>query len=65
MCRMFGMVATIPQSIAPWMTDTEPSLRTLAAVDKSGEANPDGWGIAWYDGEQDCPYVVKEPEPAN
>jgi len=65
MCRMFGMVATTSQSIAPWMTDTEPSLRTLAIADKSGEPNSDGWGIAWYDGEQDCPHVVKEPVPAN
>jgi predicted glutamine amidotransferase len=65
MCRMFGMVATTPQSIAPWMTEVEPSLRSLAIADKSGEANPDGWGIGWYDGEQDCPRVVKDPGPAN
>ncbi|HZL83378.1 MAG TPA: class II glutamine amidotransferase [Candidatus Deferrimicrobium sp.] len=61
---MFGMVATTPQSIAPWMTDVEPSLRSLAIADKSGEPNPDGWGIGWYDGEQDCPHVVKDPSPA-
>ena len=65
MCRMFGMVATIPQSIGPWMTDIEPSLRSLAVADKSGEPNADGWGIGWYDSEQDCPHVVKEPGPAN
>lgn len=65
MCRMFGMVATMSESIAPWMTDVEPSLRSLAVADQSGEANPDGWGIAWYDGEQDSPHVVKEPGPAN
>ena len=65
MCRMFGMVATTSQSIAPWMTDTEPSLRSLAIADKSGEPNPDGWGIGWYEGEQDCPLVVKEPVPAD
>jgi glutamine amidotransferase len=47
------------------MTEVEPSLRSLAIADKSGEANPDGWGIAWYDSEQDCPRVVKEPGPAN
>ncbi|RIE08635.1 class II glutamine amidotransferase [Candidatus Cryosericum hinesii] len=64
MCRMFGIVATMPQSIAPWMTDVEPSLRSLAIADKSGEANPDGWGIAWYNGEQDAPHVVKDPGPA-
>jgi len=58
------MVATTPQSIAPWMTDVEPSLRSLAIADKSGEPNPDGWGIGWYDGEQDCPHVVKDPAPA-
>jgi len=65
MCRMFGIVATTPQSIAPWMTDIEPSLRSLAIADKSGQPNADGWGITWYDGEQDCPHVVKEPGPAN
>src|SRR5450756_3114693 len=65
MCRMFGMVATTPQSIAPWMMDIEPSLRSLAVADRSGEPNSDGWGIGWYDGEQDCPHVVKEPAPAN
>src|SRR5450759_1984870 len=65
MCRMFGIVATTPQSIAPWMTDVEPSLRSLAIADKSGQPNADGWGITWYDGEQDCPHVVKEPGPAN
>lgn len=65
MCRMFGMVATTPQSMAPWLTDAEPSLRSLAVADKSGEGNPDGWGIGWYDGEQDRPHVVKEPGPAN
>jgi len=65
MCRMFGMVATTPQFIAPWMTDVEPSLRSLAIADKTGEPNADGWGIGWYDGEQDCPHVVKEPGPAN
>jgi len=65
MCRMFGMVATTSQSIAPWMMDIEPSLRSLAVADKSGEGNPDGWGIGWYDGEQDRPHVVKEPGPAN
>jgi predicted glutamine amidotransferase len=59
------MVATTPQSIAPWLTDAEPSLRSLAVADKSGEGNPDGWGIGWYDSEQDCPHVVKEPGPAN
>jgi len=64
MCRMFGIVATMPQSIAPWMTDVEPSLHSLAIADKSGEANPDGWGIAWYNGEQDAPHVVKDPGPA-
>jgi predicted glutamine amidotransferase len=64
MCRMFGIVATTPQSIAPWITDIEPSLRSLAIVDKSGQPNADGWGIAWYDGEQDCPRVVKDPGPA-
>jgi predicted glutamine amidotransferase len=58
------MVATTAQSIAPWMTDVEPSLRSLAVADKSGEPNPDGWGIGWYDGEQDCPHVVKDPAPA-
>jgi len=58
------MVATTPQSIAPWMTDVEPSLRSLAIADKSGEPNPDGWGIGWYNGEQDCPRVVKDPAPA-
>jgi len=65
MCRMVGMVAATPQSIAPWLTDVEPSLRSLAIVDKSGEGNSDGWGIGWYDGEQDRPHVVKEPGPAN
>ena len=65
MCRMFGMVATTPQSIAPWMMDIEPSLRSLAVADRSGEPNSDGWGIGWYDGEQECPHVVKEPAPAN
>lgn len=65
MCRMFGMVATASQPIAPWMMDTEPSLRSLAVADKSGEPNPDGWGIGWYDGKQDGPHVVKEPEPAD
>jgi len=64
MCRMFGIVATTPQSIAPWMTDIKPSLRSLAIADKSGEANPDGWGIAWYNDEQDAPHVVKDPGPA-
>ncbi|MFZ2412728.1 MAG: class II glutamine amidotransferase [Candidatus Cryosericum sp.] len=64
MCRMFGMVATTPQCIAPWMTDIEPSLRSLAVADKSGESNPDGWGVGWYDGEHDYPRVVKEPGPA-
>jgi predicted glutamine amidotransferase len=62
---MVGMVAATPQSIAPWLTDVEPSLRSLAIVDKSGEGNSDGWGIGWYDGEQDSPHVVKEPGPAN
>jgi glutamine amidotransferase len=62
---MVGMVATTPQSIAPWLTDVEPSLRSLAIADKSGEGNSDGWGIGWYDGEQDTPHVVKEPGPAN
>jgi glutamine amidotransferase len=47
------------------MTEVEPSLHSLAVADKSGEANPDGWGIGWYDGEQECPHVVKEPGPAN
>ncbi len=65
MCRMFGMIAATPRSIAPWMTDTEPSLRSLAIGDKSGEPNPDGWGIGWYDNGQGCPQVVKEPGPAN
>lgn len=65
MCRMFGMIATTPQSIASWMTDGEPSLRSLAIADKSGEPNPDGWGIAWYGDERAEPYVIKEPVPAN
>lgn len=65
MCRMFGIVATTPQSIAPWMTDVEPSLRSLAVADESGEANPDGWGVAWYGTGQDGPHVVKEPESAD
>ena len=59
------MVATASQSIAPWMTDTEPSLRSLAIADKSGEPNHDGWGIGWYDDELVYPHVVKEPGPAN
>ncbi|MCE5193335.1 class II glutamine amidotransferase [bacterium] len=65
MCRMFGMVAATPQSIAPWLIDGEPSLRSLAIADKSGEGNPDGWGIGWYDTEDNAPHVIKEPEPAN
>jgi len=64
MCRMFGIVTTKSQSIAPWMTSVEPSLRSLAIADKSGEPNPDGWGVAWYDDGQDCPHVVKDPRPA-
>ncbi|MHB8107036.1 MAG: class II glutamine amidotransferase, partial [Candidatus Cryosericum sp.] len=64
MCRMFGLIATTPQSIAPWVTDAERSLRSLAIADKSGEPNPDGWGIAWYGDGQDCPHVVKDPGPA-
>lgn len=65
MCRMFGVVATEPQSLSLWLTDIEPSLRSLAIADKSGEPNPDGWGIAWYVDGQSCPQVVKEPVPAN
>ncbi|MCX6085606.1 MAG: class II glutamine amidotransferase [Caldiserica bacterium] len=65
MCRMFGIVATTPQSIAPWLTDLEPSLRSLAVADQSGEANADGWGIGWYDSEDDGPRLVKESGPAN
>jgi len=58
------MVVTTPQSIAPWLIDTEPSLRSLAVADQSGEANADGWGIGWYDGEQDGPRLIREPIPA-
>lgn len=60
------MVATTSQSIAPWITDVEPSLRSLAVADKSGEPNPDGWGIGWYEaGGGNRPLVVKEPVPAD
>ncbi|MCX6062850.1 MAG: class II glutamine amidotransferase [Caldiserica bacterium] len=65
MCRMFGIVATTPQSIAPWLTDVEPSLRSLAVADKSGEANSDGWGIGWYDRTHGVARLIKEPGPAN
>jgi len=59
------MVAAASQSIAPWLTNVEPSLRSLAVADKSGEGNPDGWGIGWYESGDDAPRVIKEPEPAN
>lgn len=65
MCRMFGVVATTSRSISPWLIDTEPSLRSLAVADQSGESNPDGWGIGWYDSEPSSPHVVKEPAPAS
>ncbi|MHB8070655.1 MAG: class II glutamine amidotransferase [Candidatus Cryosericum sp.] len=65
MCRVFGMIATTAQPLAPWVTDVEPTLRSLAIADKSGEPNADGWGIGWYDDGQDSPRVVKEPGPAN
>jgi glutamine amidotransferase len=65
MCRIFGIVAAEARPIAPWLTDAEPSLRSLAIADQSGEANADGWGIGWYEGEQNTPRVVKEPVPAN
>lgn len=66
MCRMFGMVATKSQSIAPWIAGTSPSLRSLSVADRSGEPNPDGWGIGWYEaGEESLPLVVKEPAPAS
>ncbi|MGB9665932.1 MAG: class II glutamine amidotransferase [Candidatus Cryosericum sp.] len=64
MCRMFGLIAETPQFLAPWLTDEEPSLRSLAIKDRSGEGNVDGWGVGWYDRGGDNPHIVKEPKPA-
>ena len=65
MCRMFGIVAQAPRRLAPWMTETEPTMRSLALADNSGKPNADGWGIGWYDDRPGDPQVVKEPAPAS
>jgi glutamine amidotransferase len=65
MCRMFGMIAAKPQDIAGWLLERQTCLRSLAVRDASGEPNPDGWGIGWYETEGDMPHVVKEPISAN
>ena len=64
MCRMFGIAAEAPRRLAPWMIETEPTMRSLALADNSGKPNADGWGIGWYDDRQGEPRVVKEPCPA-
>ncbi len=48
MCRLFGLLSTQPESAEPWLVHSDRSL--LAQSNHSpGEAQRDGWGIAWYD----------------
>ena len=47
MCRLFGLLATQPESAEPWLVRSDRSL--LAQSNHSPEeAQRDGWGIAWY-----------------
>ena len=47
MCRLFGLLSTQPESAEPWLVHSDRSL--LAQSNHSpGEAQRDGWGIAWY-----------------
>ncbi len=46
MCRLFGLLATQPESAEPWLVRSDRSL--LAQSNHSPEeAQRDGWGIAW------------------
>ena len=48
MCRLFGMLATQPQSGEHWLVRSDRSL--LAQSNATPEtAQKDGWGIGWFD----------------
>jgi predicted glutamine amidotransferase len=48
MCRLFGMLATKPQTGEHWLVRSDRSL--LAQSNASPEtAQKDGWGIGWFD----------------
>ncbi|MHA1616451.1 MAG: class II glutamine amidotransferase [Candidatus Njordarchaeales archaeon] len=55
MCELFGLCANKPVDISfSWR-----------GFRKRGQANPDGWGVAWYvDEEGKLVGLVKEPRPA-
>lgn len=57
MCRLFGLIANKEVDIRFSFIQASPSFQSL------GQANPDGWGIGWY--EKNKPVVKKDPIPAH
>lgn len=47
MCRLFGLLGSPSAPAEPWLVSADRSLLAQSHVGAQ-EAQPDGWGIAWY-----------------
>ena len=56
MCRLFGLIANKPVNIYFSLFQARKSFEKLS------EANPNGWGLGWYD-EKGTTEIYKEPIP--
>jgi len=48
MCRLYGFRATAPTKVECTLVHAQNALLLQSRVDSRGEANADGWGIAYY-----------------
>ncbi|MGA7924105.1 MAG: class II glutamine amidotransferase [Thermoplasmata archaeon] len=58
MCRLLGYLGPAGGSAEPWLVSSERSLLRQSDADPKG-LQEDGWGIAWYSGEDATVSVTK------
>src|SRR5215472_8849478 len=51
MCRLFGSLSVEAAPVSRWLVGSERSLLRQSNT-SAANAQTDGWGIAWYDGER-------------
>lgn len=62
MCRLYSLAATHPTRIHCELIEAQNSLIRQAENDGRGLSNPDGWGIAYFDGDE--LHRVRDVDPA-
>lgn len=50
MCRLYGYLSELPTRVECGLVCAQNSMLSQSLNDHRGMSNPDGWGMAWFDG---------------